>query len=95
MGILNLTPDSFSDGGTLGLMTCLKRAEGMISDGVDIIDLGGESTRPGAEKFHWKKSGDEWKSFDKDFGVKNSCFYRYYEARDYDQGCRNGGGFNK
>ena len=35
----------------------------MISDGVDIIDLGGESTRPGLKKFHWKKSGDEWKMF--------------------------------
>ena len=50
MGILNLTPDSFSDGGTLGTIDlAVKKAEGMISDGVDIIDLGGESTRPGAE----------------------------------------------
>ena len=51
MGILNLTPDSFSDGGTLGTLDlAMKRVESMISDGADIIDLGGESTRPGAEK---------------------------------------------
>ena len=59
MGILNLTPDSFSDGGTL--VTCdlaIKRAESMISDGVDIIDLGGESTRPGAEKIPLE---EEWR----------------------------------
>ena len=35
----------------------------MISDGVDIIDIGGESTRPGVEKIPWRRSGDEWKLF--------------------------------
>ncbi len=49
MGILNLTPDSFSDGGRYsGLDAALSRAEQMITQGVDIIDIGGESTRPGA-----------------------------------------------
>ena len=49
MGILNVTPDSFSDGGEyLSADDALKRAEQMISDGVDIIDVGGESTRPGS-----------------------------------------------
>lgn len=49
MGILNLTPDSFSDGGRYkSLDGALSRAEQMISQGVDIIDIGGESTRPGA-----------------------------------------------
>ena len=49
MGILNLTPDSFSDGGRFNsLDTALKQAEAMIQAGVDIIDIGGESTRPGA-----------------------------------------------
>ncbi|MFM7273990.1 MAG: dihydropteroate synthase [Gammaproteobacteria bacterium] len=54
MGILNLTPDSFSDGGELwregapALDRVLRRAERMVADGASILDLGGESTRPGA-----------------------------------------------
>ena len=50
MGILNVTPDSFSDGSDhLDLHFLLDRAEAMVAAGVDIIDIGGESTRPGAE----------------------------------------------
>ncbi|WP_229487691.1 dihydropteroate synthase [Pseudoduganella lutea] len=49
MGILNVTPDSFSDGGKFAALDyALSHAEQMIRDGVDIIDVGGESTRPGA-----------------------------------------------
>ncbi len=49
MGILNLTPDSFSDGGRhQDLSAALARAETMVSEGADILDVGGESTRPGA-----------------------------------------------
>lgn len=49
MGVLNVTPDSFSDGGQYQrLESALDRAEQMISEGVDIIDIGGESSRPGA-----------------------------------------------
>jgi dihydropteroate synthase len=49
MGILNVTPDSFSDGGLhLPLDQACLHAEKMIQDGADIIDIGGESTRPGA-----------------------------------------------
>jgi dihydropteroate synthase len=49
MGILNVTPDSFSDGGNYhSLEFALSHAEQMILDGVDIIDVGGESTRPGS-----------------------------------------------
>ena len=49
MGILNVTPDSFSDGGKHNsLDSALKQAERMIDDGADFIDVGGESTRPGA-----------------------------------------------
>ncbi len=49
MGILNVTPDSFSDGGKyLNREAALLHAEKMIADGADIIDIGGESTRPGA-----------------------------------------------
>lgn len=50
MGILNVTPDSFSDGGESDrLETALAKAREMINNGVDIIDIGGESTRPNAE----------------------------------------------
>lgn len=49
MGILNVTPDSFSDGGRhSGLEAALDHARRMISEGAQIIDVGGESTRPGA-----------------------------------------------
>lgn len=49
MGVLNVTPDSFSDGGKfLSVGAAFDRAEQMIAEGVDIIDIGGESTRPGA-----------------------------------------------
>ena len=48
MGILNITPDSFSDGGKWNhLDEALRHTEAMIADGADIIDIGGESTRPG------------------------------------------------
>ena len=51
MGILNVTPDSFSDGGLHNTMDTARAAtEQMIKDGADIIDVGGESTRPGHEK---------------------------------------------
>ena len=56
MGIVNVTPDSFSDGGELyanaqlDLSKTLKVIEKMLADGADIIDIGGESTRPGAAK---------------------------------------------
>ncbi len=51
MGILNITPDSFSDGGNFNQMDkALFRVEEMIGEGADIIDVGGESTRPGYEQ---------------------------------------------
>jgi dihydropteroate synthase len=51
MGILNVTPDSFSDGGRyLDPEVALEMACRMVADGADIIDVGGESTRPGAKK---------------------------------------------
>lgn len=50
MGILNATPDSFSDGGKFRTPSdAIAQAERMIANGADIIDIGGESTRPGAE----------------------------------------------
>jgi dihydropteroate synthase len=51
MGILNVTPDSFSDGGRFTDTTAaISTAKQMLKDGADIIDIGGESTRPGAAK---------------------------------------------
>ena len=51
MGIVNLTPDSFSDGGTYSqnVQTALRHAEQLLKDGADILDIGGESTRPGSD----------------------------------------------
>lgn len=57
MGILNVTPDSFSDGGDhTGAEAALAHARQMAADGADLIDVGGESTRPGAT---WVTVGDE------------------------------------
>lgn len=51
MGILNVTPDSFSDGGKFNTIDwALKHAAGMLAEGADILDVGGESTRPGYVK---------------------------------------------
>jgi dihydropteroate synthase len=51
MGILNVTPDSFADGGRhFAFEDAISRAKAMIVEGVDVIDIGGESTRPGAER---------------------------------------------
>jgi len=50
MGILNVTPDSFSDGGQYSnVSTAVKQAKLMLDEGVDIIDIGGESSRPGSD----------------------------------------------
>ena len=50
MGIINVTPDSFSDGGKYAnVEAAVMRAKQMVADGADIIDIGGESSRPGAE----------------------------------------------
>jgi dihydropteroate synthase len=51
MGVLNVTPDSFSDGGRFhDVAAAVARAEQMIAEGADLIDIGGESTRPGAQR---------------------------------------------
>lgn len=50
MGILNLTPDSFSDGGLYDPASAVARGLGMVAEGADIIDIGGESTRPEASR---------------------------------------------
>jgi len=59
MGILNITPDSFSDGGVfMDLDKALKHAEAMIEAGADIVDIGGESTRPGAQPVNAQQEMD-------------------------------------
>ncbi|HEZ2847652.1 TPA: dihydropteroate synthase [Neisseria meningitidis] len=59
MGIVNLTPDSFSDGGAYSqnARTALAHAERLLKEGADILDIGGESTRPGAD---YVSSEEEW-----------------------------------
>src|SRR5574343_235635 len=50
MGILNATPDSFSDGGRYcDIEAAMRQVEQMVQEGVDIVDIGGESTRPGSD----------------------------------------------
>ena len=76
MGILNLTPDSFSDGGRyIKTREALKHIRRMINSGANIIDVGGESTRPGAKTVHpkieWKRVKNILKKFNSMF--KNIC----------------------
>ena len=59
MGIVNVTPDSFSDGGRyFSPDEAIRRAMNMIEDGADIIDIGGESTKPGSVPIGWE---EEWR----------------------------------
>ena len=59
MGIVNVTPDSFSDGGKFFRPEeAIRRARNLVADGADIVDLGGESTRPGATPVGWE---EEWR----------------------------------
>ena len=76
MGILNLTPDSFSDGGKFNSKkNSIKHIHNMIDSGADIIDIGGESTRPGSKtinpKIEWKRIEFIVKNFKKRF--KKTC----------------------
>jgi dihydropteroate synthase len=58
MGIVNVTPDSFSDGGQfLNSIAALKHCESLLREGADILDIGAESSRPGAAAVSWH---DEW-----------------------------------
>jgi len=72
MGILNLTPDSFSDGGRYNSKKkSLKQISHMINSGANIIDVGGESTRPGSKEIHtiqeWKRVEFVMKKFKKKY----------------------------
>lgn len=58
MGIVNVTPDSFSDGGRFALdSAALAHCEVLLREGADILDIGGESSRPGAQPVSWQ---EEW-----------------------------------
>lgn len=59
MGIVNITPDSFSDGGMYdrSVHAAVQHAEQLLKDGADILDIGGESSRPGAD---WVSAEQEW-----------------------------------
>ena len=62
MGIVNLTPDSFSDGGKYNKKNlALKHVNNLLSNGAKIIDVGGESTRPGAKDINPRKEWDRIK----------------------------------
>src|SRR5260221_3587195 len=51
MGVLNVTPDSFSDGGRFAAVeSAVAQAQKLAADGADLIDIGGESTRPGSQR---------------------------------------------
>ena len=72
MGVLNMTPDSFSDGGKFnGEKKALKRISEMLCSGANIIDIGGESTRPGSKiispKIEWERVEAVVKKFKKKF----------------------------
>ena len=72
MGVLNMTPDSFSDGGKFNTTSkALRRLSEMVNFGANIIDIGGESTRPGSEiinpKIEWKRIEKVVKKFKKKF----------------------------
>ncbi|WP_457356213.1 dihydropteroate synthase [Roseateles sp. P5_D6] len=63
MGIVNVTPDSFSDGGRHDdTRTAIAHCERLVAEGADILDIGGESTRPGAPRVD---AGSEWARIDK------------------------------
>jgi dihydropteroate synthase len=87
MGILNVTPDSFSDGGKYSSMeSALRQAEKMVGEGADIIDIGGESTRPGAEPV---SQGQEWQrvipvieALKKNFSVRLSIDTQKFEIAE-------------
>jgi len=59
MGVVNVTPDSFSDGGRyLDADAAIAHGLELVRDGAEILDIGGESTRPGAEPVEWEESSE-------------------------------------
>lgn len=71
MGIMNITPDSFFEGSRMGEAYILNAAEQMLKDGAQILDIGGQSTRPGAERIDAQM---EWQRIGKVIGAVNKRF---------------------
>ncbi len=94
MGILNVTPDSFFDGGNyLSTKELYRRIDSMIKEGVDIVDVGGQSSRPGAirvsEEEEWNriKPALEYLLYNyPNQGVSIDTFYSYVFERAHDKG---------
>lgn len=87
MGVLNVTPDSFSDGGRfLSSTDALKQTEKLVSEGADIIDIGGESTRPGAQPVSLEEEKlrvlPVLESLHREFKVRLSVDTRKYEIME-------------
>ncbi len=75
MGIINLTPDSFSDGGSFANVdAALNRIDQLIHDGAHIIDLGAESTRPGAEVLNHQQEWQRLEPILKNLDLKTASF---------------------
>ena len=80
MGVVNLTPDSFSDGGKYNKKNlAIKHVDNLISDGAKIIDVGGESTRPGANDINPRKEWDRIKHLLKI--LKNKKYFVSLDSR--------------
>ena len=94
MGILNFTPDSFYDGGKISdIDSVLKKAEEMLEKGADILDVGGQSTRPGAKRIdveeEWKRIEDPIRIILKKFPhtiISVDTFYSEIAKRAIDEG---------
>jgi dihydropteroate synthase len=71
MAIMNITPDSFFEGSRMGEAYILNAAEQMLNDGAQILDIGGQSTRPGAERVD---AQTEWQRIEKVIGAVNKRF---------------------
>lgn len=71
MAIMNITPDSFFEGSRMGEAYILNAAEQMLKDGAQILDIGGQSTRPGAERVD---AQTEWQRIEKVIGAVNKRF---------------------
>ena len=86
MGVLNLTPDSFSDGGKFNKRKVgSKHAIDLFKFGADIIDVGGESTRPGSKSISEKKEWGRIEKVIKNISKKNSPISRHKKSKCYEQ----------
>jgi dihydropteroate synthase len=93
MGIVNVTPDSFSDGGHYAnSVAAISHAEKLVQEGAHIVDIGGESTRPGAKALN---AEEEWQRLAPVFATSHpmeySCICRYLPSSNNGKGFGCGG----